>query len=50
MAQNQQVRDRVWKDVEKANSGFGQWEKVKKIIIDTEEFSVDNGCLLQPSR
>ena len=45
MAQNQQVRDRVWKDVEKANSGFGQWEKVKKIIIDTEEFSVDNGCL-----
>src|SRR5210317_237544 len=45
MAQNQQVRDRVWKDVEKANAGFGQWEKVKKIIIDTEEFSVNNGCL-----
>ncbi len=45
MAQNQQVRDRVWKDVERANAGFGKWEQVKKIIIDTEEFTVDNGCL-----
>lgn len=45
MAQNQQVRDRVWKDVERANAGFGKWEQVKKIIIDTEEFTVNNGCL-----
>ena len=45
MAQNQQVRDRVWKDVERANARFGKWEQVKKIIIDTEEFTVDNGCL-----
>lgn len=45
MASNQQVRDRVWKDVERANSSFGKWEQVKKIIIDTDEFTVDNGCL-----
>ena len=45
MAQNQQVRDRVWKDVERANAGFGKWEQVKKIIIDTDEFTVNNGCL-----
>jgi long-chain acyl-CoA synthetase len=45
MALNQQVRDRVWKDVERANSSFGKWEQVKKIIIDTDEFTVDNGCL-----
>lgn len=45
MAENQQVRDRVWQDVERANAGFGKWEQVKKIIIDTEEFTVDNGCL-----
>jgi len=45
MALNQQVRDRVWKDVERANSNFGKWEQVKKIIIDTDEFTVDNGCL-----
>ena len=44
MAQNQQVRDRVWKDVEGANAGFGKWEQVKKIIIDTDEFTVNNGC------
>ena len=45
MALNHQVRDRVWKDVERANSSFGKWEQVKKIIIDTDEFTVDNGCL-----
>ena len=45
MALNQQVRDRVWKDVERANSSFGKWEQVKKIIIDTDEFTVDNRCL-----
>ena len=45
MANNQQVRDRVWQDVERANAGFGKWEQVKKIIIDTDEFTVDNGCL-----
>lgn len=45
MAKNQQVRDRVWQDVERANAGFGKWEQVKKIIIDTDEFTVDNGCL-----
>ena len=45
MAQNQQVRDRVWKDVERANAGFGKWEQVKKVIIDTDEFTVNNGCL-----
>ena len=45
MAQNQQVRDRVWKDVERANAGFGKWEQVKKVIIDTDECTVNNGCL-----
>ena len=45
MSKDERVIDRVWKDVELANSGFGQWEKVKKIIIDTDEFTVDNGCL-----
>ena len=45
MSKDQRVIDRDWKDVEIANSGFGQWEKVKKIIIDTNEFTVDNGCL-----
>ena len=33
MSKDQRVIDRVWQDVEKANANFGQWEKVKKIII-----------------
>ena len=45
MAKNQQVRDRVWQDVERANAVFGKWEQVKKIIIDTDEFTVNTGCL-----
>jgi len=45
MSKDQRIIDRVWEDVEKTNANFGQWEKVKKIIIDTEEFTVDNGCL-----
>ena len=45
MANHQQVIDRVWRHVEKANANFGKWEQIKKIIIDTEEFTVDNGCL-----
>jgi long-chain acyl-CoA synthetase len=45
MSKDQRIVDRVWKDVEKANTNFGQWEKIKKIIIDIDEFTVDNGCL-----
>ncbi len=45
MSKDQRIVDRVWKDVEKANANFGQWEKIKKIIIDIDEFTVDNGCL-----
>lgn len=45
MSKDQRIIDRVWEDVEKANANFGQWEKVKKIVIDIEEFTVDNGCL-----
>ena len=45
MANDKRIIDRVWQDVDKANANFGKWEQVKKIIIDTEEFTVDNGCL-----
>ncbi|MEY2963741.1 MAG: hypothetical protein RL754_1002 [Bacteroidota bacterium] len=45
MAKDQRIIDRVWQDVEKANSGFGKWEQVKKVIVDVDPFSVENGCL-----
>ena len=40
-----QVIDRIWRDVHKANEGFGSWEQVKKIIIGIEPFTIENGCL-----
>lgn len=45
MTHDQRIVDRVWKDVNLANSKFGTWEQVKKIIIDSEPFTVENGCL-----
>ncbi|MDE0986965.1 MAG: long-chain fatty acid--CoA ligase [Schleiferiaceae bacterium] len=45
MSKDNRVTDRVWQDVETMNEGFAKWEKIKKVIIDTQEFTVDNGCL-----
>ena len=45
MSKDNRVSDRVWQDVETMNEGFAKWEKIKKVIIDTQEFTVDNGCL-----
>lgn len=33
MIQNQQIIDRIWRDVEKANQHFGKWEQVKKFTL-----------------
>ncbi|MEL6537120.1 MAG: long-chain fatty acid--CoA ligase, partial [Bacteroidota bacterium] len=38
-----EVKDKFDREVEKANSEFAQWEKVKKFAILPEEFSVDKG-------
>lgn len=45
MANDQTIIDRIWKDINRMNSGFGQWEQIKKIIVDTELWTTDNGCL-----
>jgi long-chain acyl-CoA synthetase len=45
MTRNEAVVNRVWKDVNEVNESFGKWEQVKKIIIDHEQFTVENGCL-----
>ncbi len=42
---NKQVQDRVWRDVEKLNSEFAQWEKIKKITLLEKEFSIEGGEL-----
>ena len=39
------LKEVIEKEIEQHNLNFGSWEQVKKIIIDTDEFTVDNGCL-----
>jgi long-chain acyl-CoA synthetase len=42
---NKQVQDRVWRDVEKLNTEFAQWEKIKKISLLEKDFSIEGGDL-----
>lgn len=42
---DQRVLDRIFKEVEAANEGLGQWEQVKKIALLPKEFAIDTGEL-----
>jgi len=42
---DKRVRDRVYREVEKANEGLGQWEQVKKIALLPGEWTIDGGEL-----
>lgn len=42
MIKNQQVVDRIWKDVEKANQRFGKWEQVKKFTLLPAMWTIEN--------
>ncbi|MCW5899040.1 MAG: long-chain fatty acid--CoA ligase [Flavobacteriales bacterium] len=42
---DQRVIDRIFKEVEAANEGLGQWEQVKKIALLPKEFAIDTGEL-----
>lgn len=42
---NKQVKNRVWRDVEELNTEFAQWEKIKKISLLDQEFSIEGGEL-----
>ena len=41
----QRIRDRIFREVETANAGLGQWEQVKKIALLTQEWTIDGGEL-----
>ena len=45
LVKNKQVFDRIMKEVDKMNSSFGQWEKIKKIILTSDTWSIDTGEL-----
>ncbi|WP_140939084.1 AMP-dependent synthetase/ligase [Sphingobacterium lumbrici] len=42
---NDKVLAKYQQEIEKANSNFGQWEKIKKFILLTKEWTIDNGEL-----
>ncbi len=42
---NQKVLDRIQKEVEHFNQGFGHWEQVKKFELLAEEWTVESGEL-----
>lgn len=42
---NKEVLDKFQKVVDKANSGFGHWEQVKKFTLLSKEWSIDEGEL-----
>lgn len=39
------VFKKIQEEIEKANKNFGHWETIKKFVILTDEFSVENGEL-----
>jgi long-chain acyl-CoA synthetase len=45
IASNQQVIDRIQKEVETVNEKFGNWEKIKRFELTPEIWSVDSGHL-----
>ncbi|MCB0353400.1 MAG: long-chain fatty acid--CoA ligase [Bdellovibrionales bacterium] len=40
-----QVKDLIWKEVEKVNADLANYESVKKIALVPEDFTVENGML-----
>ncbi|MCS4237795.1 long-chain acyl-CoA synthetase [Myroides gitamensis] len=45
LIQNEQVRQRIEKEVEFVNRKFGKWEQVKKFELTPDVWSIDNGQL-----
>ncbi|MFT4752785.1 MAG: long-chain acyl-CoA synthetase [Salibacteraceae bacterium] len=42
IADCEQVKDRIWKDIEKISDGLGSWEVPKKMVVCREVWSVEN--------
>ncbi len=42
---DQRIMDRIFREVERANEGLGQWEQVKKIALLPKEWTIDTGEL-----
>jgi long-chain acyl-CoA synthetase len=45
MANNDQVKQRIWEEIEGINQQFGKYEQVKKIELCTSPWTIDTGEL-----
>lgn len=45
LSQNSRVINRIQQEVDNYNEGFGQWEKIKKFELLSDEFTVEGGEL-----
>ena len=45
IATNEKVKNRIMKEVDKYNEGFGKWEKIKIIELTPEEWTIEKGHL-----
>ncbi|MCB0329320.1 MAG: long-chain fatty acid--CoA ligase [Bdellovibrionales bacterium] len=45
LAKNEAVQDLIWKELERANKEFADYEQAKKFRIVPEDFTVENGML-----
>lgn len=45
IAENEEVKQRIMEDVDLHNEKFGKWERVKKIELTPDEWSIDAGHL-----
>ena len=45
MVKDQRVIDKIWSEIEEYNKDFGNWEKVKKIVLLPQEWSIEGGEL-----
>lgn len=45
MVKDQRVIDKIWSEVEEHNKDFGNWEKIKKIELLHQDWSIDGGEL-----
>jgi len=53
ISQNDEVRDRIAKEIEQFNEGFGQWEKIKKFELVPNAWTIEGGELtptMKPKR
>lgn len=53
ISQNDEVRDRIAKEIEQYNEGFGQWERIKKFELVPNAWTIEGGELtptMKPKR